>query len=174
MWMTHLLRPDVIVQNHRSIKVTAFRSFLSCQTAGIDEDFPVVDEWYGVGNEDDQQGEAYDDNDDVVWCAEEEVVEKETKADNEHHGVTGRHQPRSSRCVHRQSCLINLLKNTYTFSATLWQPRQTLSLWEFSKATGVPHLTGVQFLPAMSRCLWHWNASNTQPMPMSSREKLEA
>ena len=31
-----------------------------------------------------------------------------------------------------------------------------------------------QFLPAMSRCLWHWNASNTQSMPMSSREKLEA
>ena len=108
--MTHLLRPDVIVQNHGSIKVTAFRSFLSCQTAGINEDFPVVDEWYGVGNEDDQQGEADDDNDDVVWCAEEEVVKKETKADNEHHGVTGRHQPRSSRCVHRQSCLINLLK----------------------------------------------------------------
>ena len=114
MWMTHLLRPDVIVQNHGSIKVTAFRSFLSCQTAGINEDFPVVDEWYGVGDEDDQQGEADDDNDDVVWCAEEEVVEKETKADNEHHGVTGCHQPRSSRCVHRQSCLINLLKkHTY-------------------------------------------------------------
>ena len=110
MWKTHLLRPDVIVQNHGSIKVTAFRSFLSCQMAGINEDFPVVDEWYGVGNEDDQQGEADDDNDDVVWCAEEEVVEKETKADNEDHGVTGRHQPRSSRCVHRQSCLINLLK----------------------------------------------------------------